>query len=302
MRTPRALALLLAVGLLAGCSRNHPPGPRTVEERPADVLPVEPAREVFRLEPDDRDGLRVSGVVATAESRSLLLAEVGRRWPGRRVRGDLTVESGVPAFWVPEAMALLPFAASIENGGLTVLAEGGVSGGGVLSITGRVPDDAALARLAADAEASVAPPFVIETAVDVGLAADSSSSAEAVAAPVLVLADPEAEPVAAGVREALGQSAITFQPGTAHLDQRALDLIQTLAAALAGDAAVVLAVSAYGEGTGSTSLDRALAARRAGAIVDRLRMLGLESGRVAVADDPSTGPFVTIRLSGAASN
>jgi outer membrane protein OmpA-like peptidoglycan-associated protein len=300
MRTPRAHVSLLLVALLAACSRDEPPRPPPLERTPA-VRTATPAREVFRLERDEAGGLRLSGVVATQEARALLVEEVRRRWPSVPLNGDLEVEPGAPALWVPEAMALMPYAAQVDGGGLVVRAEPGAAGGGVLSITGRVADDAALARLAADAEASVAPPFVVETPLDVGLAADTTGVGEAIEARTVVLSeDPALDDVVAAVRAAIGRASIVFRPGTAELDPASSAVVAAIAQALA-DQAVNAEVAAVGEGTGSSSLDRALAARRAQAVTRALLEGGVDARRVVASGDPSAEGNVTFRLSPAAS-
>lgn len=303
MRTSSAPVFLpLLFALLAACSQQDAPGPPPADRR-APAAPTAPPREVFRLEPDDAGGLRVSGVVATTAARALLLAEVRRHWPGRTVSGDLAIEPDSPAMWVPEAMAIMSYAAAIEDGGLIVQAEGGASGGGVLSITGRVTDDETLARLAADAEASVAPPFTIRTPVDVGLAVDTSAAGDrAEARPVVLAADSGAEVAASDARRALGEASIAFRPGAAHLEPDAVDAITRFATVVAAHPGLAVEVLASGEGTGSPSLDGALAARRAGAVVEALRAWGVDAGRLTASSDQSAQGRVTFRLSVAASN
>jgi outer membrane protein OmpA-like peptidoglycan-associated protein len=299
MRMPRAHVSLLLAALLPACSTDQPP-PSPPADRTPTVRTVAPATEVFRLERDGAGGLRLSGVVATREARALVLAEVRRRWPGVPLHGDLEVEPSAPALWVPEAMALMPFVADIDGGGLSVRAEPGAAGGGVLSITGRIADDDALARLAADAEASVAPPFVVETPLEVGLAPDTTAIAEAAARVEVVSEDRSVDDAAAAVRAAISGVTIAFRPGTADLEPSSRETIAAIADIL-DDQPVSAEVAAAGEGSGSSSLDRALAARRAQAVIQAMLERGMDARRLAASDGPSAGGGVTLRLSPAAS-
>jgi outer membrane protein OmpA-like peptidoglycan-associated protein len=200
-------------------------------------------------------------------------------------------------------MALMPYAAGVENGGLVVRAEAGAAGGGVLVITGRVPDDSTLARLAADATASIAPPFTVETALDVGLQADSSSVATATAPRTVVLSlEADAEDAAADVRAVLADNVIAFRPGTAELADGTRETLERLATVLADHPEIAIEVAGAGEGSGSLSLDRALGARRAGAVARALRESGLNDGRVTISEGESRDASVTLRLSPAATD
>ncbi len=247
--------------------------------------------------PAEGGALEASGVVATMEARAMLIAEIRRHWPGSTLRAEIDVEPGAPAAWVSEAMALMPYAASVERGGLVVRAEAGRAGGGVLALMGRVPDEAALARLAADAGASVAPPFVVRTLLDVGMPRDSVATADSAAAlPVVVMASPGHESAAAAIRASLAGGAIGFQPGATGPDPASTTVVDRLAAALAEAPAVRIVIAAPGEGSGSASLDRALARRRAGALAAALVSRGVETARVGVADSEEPPAVVTIEV------
>jgi len=288
--------LLLLVG---GCRGEETVPLPSVDGPAAEALrPRGPLVEVFQLSVAPDGTVIVSGMVPTPDARAVLLGEIGRRWPGRPVQAEVRVDPDAPASWVSEAVAMLSYVAAVEDGGLLVQAEAGAAGGGTLTLTGRVASDAALAALAEDAAASVAPPFVLLTPLFVGLPDDSTAVADSLAAVALlpaVVADAAAEEAATALRTALGEGPLQFEEGAATLPAEARAAVVRAARALGPFTDVRVTVAAPGGTSGSSSLDRALAARRAAALADALTAAGLDTARVAPGTDEPT-PAVTFRL------
>jgi hypothetical protein len=191
----------------------------------------------------------------------------------------------------------MPYAAELDGGGMVVRAEPGRAGGGEITLTGRVPDEPALARLAADAAASVAPPFVVRTSIDIGMARDTASVADSsTARPVVVVASPGAEETAGALRAALAGAPLGFRPGTTSPDPASRLVLDRLASFLQATPAARVRIAAPGEGSGSVSLDRALAGRRAGTIVDALVHRGVDPSQVAGWEGEELPAAVTVHV------
>jgi outer membrane protein OmpA-like peptidoglycan-associated protein len=288
--TPLALCLALAA-----CGEGPPVAPAPVAAEPAGDVGPGPAREVLRLEPDGAGGLAVDGTVSTPEARQVLMDEIARRWPGAAVRADVTVDPAAPAAWLPEAVAMMPFIAQAMDGGLVVLAQPGPAGGGTLAISGRVPDAETRDRLAADAAATLAPPFVLRSGLAVG-EADGLTVGAAEGETEVVAGDDEAELAAAALRSALADTGIAFEAGAAEFAAGTDRALVAAASVLASHPEVGVQVSAPGGSTGSDALDRALAARRGEAVVRAFVAGGVEEARVSVAPAGETPSTVVITL------
>jgi outer membrane protein OmpA-like peptidoglycan-associated protein len=180
---------------------------------------------------------------------------------------------------------------------MVVRAEPGRAGGGEITLTGLAPDERARTRLAADAAASVAPPFVVRTSIDIGMPRDSVSAADSTAArPVVVVATQGAEAAAGALREALAGAPLGFQPGTTTPDPASGLALERLASVLQSTPGARVQIAAPGEDSGSVSLERALARRRAGVIVDALVARGVDPEQVAAREGDELPAALTIHV------
>jgi len=292
---PRLLVVIGSLTIaLSACRGGAPTAPAPAVSdvaAPAAAAAARPAREVLYLAVDESH-VEVRGLVHAREARASLLEEIARNWPGRAVRAAIRVEAGAPTTWVPEAVVLMHLAAGVDAPVIEVAAESGAAGGGTLSLSGRVPDEATASRIAADAAASIASPFVVRVPLVVADVAEESGAGVSV-----VSADEGAAGAAAALTAALAGGRLVFEPGAAALSPEAGDAAGAAARVLAAHPAVFVDVAAGGDGSGSASLDRELGARRARAVAEALRSRGVERAGVAAPTpaEPHAGVVFTVR-------
>ena len=265
-----------------------------------------PDERSFALVAGPAGTLVVRGVVPDAAARAAVLESVRDAFPDRTVEDALTVGPGA-AGWQASIESLIPGLGDVLDPGVSVEPDGD---GGVVVLRGRVPSEAARARIVAAATAAVRSPYtfrselVIDTNDDAGAGpasasptdpegatGDGSPANDQVAASGSADGDVQAAELA--LRGALAGGAVEFELATADLTGDSRSLLDRVAAVLAYYPSVRAEVQGHTDSEDSAEHNLALSQRRAEAVRAYLTRAGIDGGRLTARGVGEDQPIAT---------
>lgn len=273
---PLLLPLALAAVAITGCQRDTsaPPAPTA----PVETVPV--AHFDARLNLMNNNGLvRFDGTVDNAKTRDAIVAALTRAYGAERVSGHLDIDGGArPAPW---GTALPQFLAAFTQAGAAVTFEGRrVELGGYASESDR---EALLAR------AELLFPGYAYTGLFQGVGNHAAGdAAEAVLAKVKPGTSGNA--LVQALNEAVTQTPIRFEPGSARVAPDSLALLSKAAQVIQASGGARLEVA------GPSGDDPSLSQQRAEAIKVQLIINGVSPAAIETARTAASGDSAQFRL------